>query len=176
MVRRRGVAALLTLAVINVFTLAAGLAVVRMLPPRLAALKVASVADGPVVDGGAVLTAGTRGGWGRAGPLSGAARAPRVSVMIAAPPTGRVLLSEGGSRLATPASTAKLATAAAALATLGAGARFTTRVVRGAAADSIILVGGGDPTLAVNQFPAQAYPRPAPLASLRAPTARALQS
>jgi D-alanyl-D-alanine carboxypeptidase/D-alanyl-D-alanine-endopeptidase (penicillin-binding protein 4) len=96
--------------------------------------------------------------------------------MIADPATGRVLLSEGGSRLATPASTAKLATAAAALATLGAGARFTTRVVRGATADSIILVGGGDPTLAANPFPAQDYPRPATLASLAAATARALKA
>ena len=87
MVRRTRVAALLTLAVINVFTLAAGLAVVRMLPPRLAALRVASVADGPVVDGGAVLTAGTRGGAlptasglrsALAGPLSAAALGPRV--------------------------------------------------------------------------------------------------
>jgi D-alanyl-D-alanine carboxypeptidase/D-alanyl-D-alanine-endopeptidase (penicillin-binding protein 4) len=185
MVRRTRVAALLTLAVINVFTLAAGLAVVRMLPPRLAALKVASVADGPIVGGGAVLTAGTRGGAlptasglrsALAGPLSAAALGPRVSVMIADPATGRVLLSEGGSRLATPASTAKLATAAAALATLGPGARFTTRVVRGATADSIILVGGGDPTLAANPFPAQDYPRPATLASLAAATARALKA
>jgi len=185
MVRRTRVAALLTLAVINVFTLVAGLAVVRMLPPRLAALKVASVADGPVVAGGAVLTAGTRGGAlptasglrsALAGPLSAAALGPQVSVVVADPSTGRVLLSEHGSRLATPASTAKLATAAAALATLGAGARFTTRVVRGATADSIILVGGGDPTLAVNQFPAQDYPRPATLASLAAATAQALKA
>jgi D-alanyl-D-alanine carboxypeptidase/D-alanyl-D-alanine-endopeptidase (penicillin-binding protein 4) len=185
MVRRTRVAALLTLAVINVFTLVAGVAVIRMLPPRLAALKVASVADGPVVSGGAVLTAGTRGGAlptasglrsALAGPLSAAALGPQVSVTIADPSTGRVLLSEHGSRLATPASTAKLATAAAALATLGAGARFTTRVVRGATAGSIILVGGGDPTLAVGQFPAQDYPRPATLASLAAATARALKA
>src|SRR5579863_630544 len=185
MVRRTRVAAVLTLAVINVFTLVAGLAVVRMLPPRLAALKVASVADDPVTAGGAVLTGGSRTGAlptasglrsALAGPLSAAALGPQVSVMVADPSTGRVLLSEGGSRLTTPASTAKLATAAAALATLGAGARFTTRVVRGATADSIVLVGGGDPTLAVNPFPAQDYPQPATLSGLAAATAQALKA
>jgi len=40
MVRRTRRAALLTLAMINVFTLAAGIVVSRMLPPRLAALRV----------------------------------------------------------------------------------------------------------------------------------------
>ena len=183
MVRRTRVAALLTLAVINVFTLVAGLAVVRMLPPRLAALEVASVAGGPVVGGGAVLTGGTRSGAlptssglrsALAGPLSAAALGPQVSAMVADPSTGRILLSEHGSQPSTPASTAKLATAAAALAALGPGARFATRVVSGATADSIILVGGGDPTLAVNQFPAQDYPRPATLAGLAAATAQAL--
>jgi len=103
MVRRTRVAALLTLAMINVFTLVAGLAVARMLPPRLAALKVATVASGPVVGGGAVLTGGTRGGAlptagglrsALAGPLSAAALGPQVSVMVADPSTGRVLLSE----------------------------------------------------------------------------------
>ena len=49
MVRRTRIAAVLTLAVINVFTLAAGIAVARMLPPRLAALKVPVVAAGPVM-------------------------------------------------------------------------------------------------------------------------------
>ena len=46
MVRRTRLLALLTLAMINVFTLAAGIAVARMLPPRLAALKVPIVAAG----------------------------------------------------------------------------------------------------------------------------------
>jgi D-alanyl-D-alanine carboxypeptidase/D-alanyl-D-alanine-endopeptidase (penicillin-binding protein 4) len=59
---------------------------------------------------------------------------------------------------------------------LGANATFTTRVVHGATPDRVILVGGGDPTLAVNQFPAQDYPQPATLASLAAATARALKA
>jgi serine-type D-Ala-D-Ala carboxypeptidase/endopeptidase (penicillin-binding protein 4) len=185
MVRRTRVAAVLTLAVINVFTLAAGIAVARMLPARLAALRVPSVAAGPALGGGAVLSAGTQAGSlptasglrsALAGPLSAPALGPQVSVLVADSATGRVLLSENGAQLATPASTAKLATALAALEVLGGGARFTTRVVDGAGPGSIILVGGGDPTLAVNQFPAQDYPRPATLASLAASTARALKS
>jgi serine-type D-Ala-D-Ala carboxypeptidase/endopeptidase (penicillin-binding protein 4) len=185
MVRRTRMAALLTLAVINVFTLVAGIAVVRMLPARLAALRVPSVVPGPTLGGGAVLSAGTQAGplptasglrSALAGPLSAPALGPQVSVLVADPVTGQVLLSEHGAQLATPASTAKLATALAALAVLGGRARFTTRVVEAAGPGSIILVGGGDPTLAVNQFPAQDYPRPATLASLAASTARALKS
>ena len=48
--------------------------------------------------------------------------------------------------------------------------------MHGATPDDIILVGGGDPTLAVNRFPAQDYPKPATLASLAAATARGLKS
>jgi serine-type D-Ala-D-Ala carboxypeptidase/endopeptidase (penicillin-binding protein 4) len=183
MVRRTRLAAVLTLAMINVFTLAAGLAVARMLPPRLAALRVPTVAAAPVAGGDAVLGTGTRDGpmptanglrSALAGPLSAAALGPQVSALVADPATGQVLLSEHGGQLMTPASTTKLATGLAALAVLGDEARFTTRVVRGTAPGSIVLVGGGDPTLAVNPFPAQDYPRPATLASLAAATARAL--
>jgi D-alanyl-D-alanine carboxypeptidase/D-alanyl-D-alanine-endopeptidase (penicillin-binding protein 4) len=185
MVRRTRRAALLTLAMINVFTLAAGIAVARMLPSRLAALRVPTVAPGQVIGAGAVLPAGTGGGSlptasglrsALAGPLSASALGPRVSVMVADPVTGRVLLSENGTRPSTPASTTKLVTGLAALAVLGGGARFTTRVVRGGAADRIILVGSGDPTLAVNRFRAGDYPQPATLASLAAATARALRA
>jgi serine-type D-Ala-D-Ala carboxypeptidase/endopeptidase (penicillin-binding protein 4) len=185
MVRRTRIAALLTLAMVNVFTLVAGIAVARMLPARLAALRVPSVTAVPVLGGGAILPTGIQAGplptasglrSALAGPLSAPALGPQVSVLVADPVTGRALLSEQGARLATPASTAKLATALAALAVLGGQARFTTRVVDGAGPGRIILVGGGDPTLAVNPFPAQAYPRPATLASLAASTARTLKS
>ena len=184
MLRRTKPAAVLTLAMINVFTLAAGITVARMLPSRLAALRVPSVAAGPVSRAGIVLApvadgplptaSGLRSAL--AGPLSAAALGPQVSAVVADPATGRVLLSEDGTRLATPASTAKLVTSAAALTVLGPGATFTTRVVRGATPGRIVLVGGGDPTLAVNRFPAGDYPQPATLASLAAGTARALKA
>src|SRR5271166_5130743 len=182
---RRTRAAVLTLAMINVFTLAAGITVARMLPPRLAALRVPTVAAGRVDGAGAVLAPGTAGGSlptasglraALAGPLSVAALGPQVAAMVADPATGKVLLSQDGARLLTPASTTKLVTSVAALAALGPDATFTTRVVHGATPDHIIVVGGGDPTLAVNQFPAQDYPQPATLASLAAATARALKS
>jgi serine-type D-Ala-D-Ala carboxypeptidase/endopeptidase (penicillin-binding protein 4) len=185
MVRRTRIAAVLTLAMINVFTLAAGITVARMLPPRLAALRVPTVAAGQVDGPGPVLAPGTAGGSpptasglrsALAGPLSAAALGPQVSVVVADAATGRMLLSEDGDRLMTPASTAKIVTSAAALAVLGANATFTTRVVHGTTPDRIVVVGGGDPTLAVNQFPAQDYPKPATLASLAAATARALKS
>jgi serine-type D-Ala-D-Ala carboxypeptidase/endopeptidase (penicillin-binding protein 4) len=185
MVRRTRRAAVLTLAMINVFTLAAGITVARMLPPRLAALRVPTVAAGRVDGAGAVLAPGTAGGSlptasglrsALAGPLSAAALGPQVAAMVADPATGRVLLSQDGTRLLTPASTTKLVTSVAALAALGPNATFTTRVVQGATADRIIIVGGGDPTLAVNPFPSQDYPQPATLASLAAATARALKS
>src|SRR5580704_7531 len=185
MARRTRIAAVLTLAMINVFTLAASITVARMLPPRLAALRVPTVAAGPVDGAGTVLAPATADGSlpsasglrsALAGPLSAAALGPQVSAVVADPATGLVLLSKDGARLLTPASTAKLVTSVAALAVLGPNATFTTRVVNGGTPDRIILVGGGDPTLAVNQFPAQDYPQPATLASLAAATARALKS
>ena len=54
----------------------------------------------------------------------------------------------------------------AALATLGPDARFTTTVRQ--VGGTVVLVGGGDPTLAVNEYPSSDYPRPATLAQLAA--------
>ena len=185
MVRRTRLVAVLTLAMVNVFALAAGIAVARMLPPRLAALKIPTVAAGRVSGPGTVLAAGaarsalpTASGLrsGLAGPLSAAALGPRVSAVVADPATGRVLWSQNADQPYTPASTTKLVTSAAALAGLGPDARFTTRVVKGSARNQIVLVGGGDPTLAVQQYPAGQYPRPATLARLAAQAARALKA
>src|SRR5262249_47303186 len=89
---------------------------------------------------------------------------------VADPASGTMLWSQDPDQLATPASTTKLVTAAAALAALGPDATFTTKVVRGATDNSVILVGGGDPTLAVRPFPPGQYPRPA----TRPPTSAAL--
>jgi len=183
MVRRTRLLALATLAVINVITLVGGIAVARMLPGRLAALRIPSVAAGRVAVAGPVLSAGSAGalpsssGLGSAlsGPLSSSSLGPHVLATVTDPLTGQVLYSRGGLQLATPASTAKLATATAALAVLGADARFTTRVVSAGPGD-IVLVGGGDPTLAVNAYPADDYPQPATLASLAALTARRLKA
>src|SRR5260221_14326581 len=101
MVRRTRKAALLTLAMINLFTLAAGIVVVRMLPPRLAALRVPSVAAGQVSGAGKVLATGTQRGSlptaaglrsALAVPLSAAALCPRVAALVANPVPRRGLL------------------------------------------------------------------------------------
>ena len=181
--RRTRLAVVLTLAVLNVVTLVAGIAVARMLPARLAALKVPALAAAPVSAGGTVLATGTgpsslptASGLRAAlsGPLSAAALGSSVSALIADPATGQVLLSEHGTQAMTPASTTKLATGLAALAVLGGDHTFSTRVVHGDSAAAIVLVGGGDPALAANPFPAGSYPQPGTLSGLAASTARAL--
>ena len=90
--------------------------------------------------------------------------------------SGQVLLSRNASSGFAPASTAKLAVAVAALDVLGPAATFTTRVVAGSSASSIVLVGGGDPTLAAGHPPASNYPQSAALASLAGQTARELRA
>jgi D-alanyl-D-alanine carboxypeptidase/D-alanyl-D-alanine-endopeptidase (penicillin-binding protein 4) len=88
--------------------------------------------------------------------------------------TGQVLYARhAGARFA-PASTTKVATAVAALHVLGPDTRFATTVVTGRGA-AIVLVGGGDPTLAAGAPPATDYPQPATLAQLAAKTARELR-
>ena len=61
--------------------------------------------------------------------------------------TGEVLLDRDGGTPNRTASVMKVVTSAAALAALGPDYRFVTRVVKGAEPGSIVLVGGGDPTL-----------------------------
>ena len=86
------------------------------------------------------------------GPRCPRARPARKSAWRSADArTGKVLYAENGRALATPASTTKVATAVAALAVLGPDARFTTSVRK--VSGGIVLVGGGDPTLAVNGLP-----------------------
>src|ERR1700745_2965241 len=119
MARRTRLAVVLTLAMISVFTLAAGITVARMLPPRLAALKVPTVAAKPVSQAGPVLAPATRGGplpaanglrSALAGPLSSAALGPRVSAAVTDPASGTMLWSQDPDQLATPPSPTKLCT------------------------------------------------------------------
>ena len=177
----RGVA-LLTLALINVFTLAAGVTLVRVLPPRLAMLKPVRVADRPDVQASPVLGS-TRGGamptssgldTALGSVLSSAALGTGVSAVVA-DESGRVVWSRSPGQMAAPASTEKVATAVAALDVLGPGAHFTTKVVSGPG-DSIVLVGGGDPTLAAGAPPLTDYPQPATLQALAAATAKGLKA
>jgi D-alanyl-D-alanine carboxypeptidase/D-alanyl-D-alanine-endopeptidase (penicillin-binding protein 4) len=106
--------------------------------------------------------------------LPRAATGDGVGIEVADAGSGQVLYAANAGTPATPASTTKVVTAVAALAALGPDARFTTTVRQ--VGGTVVLVGGGDPTLAVNEYPSSDYPRPATLAQLAAATARALKA
>jgi D-alanyl-D-alanine carboxypeptidase/D-alanyl-D-alanine-endopeptidase (penicillin-binding protein 4) len=184
-VRRTRTTALAALVLLNVFTLAAGLVVAHMLPPRLARLLIPVAATRPLIGAVPVLApAVTSSAAARptstalatmlGTALPAAATGPGVGIEVADARTGQVLYQDNASALATPASTTKVVTAVASLAVLGPDARFTTTVR--AEGNTIVLVGGGDPTLAVNKYPSSAYPQPATLAALAAATAHALKA
>ena len=83
--------------------------------------------------------------------------------------TGSVLWDHGSSVPAAPASTNKLLTSAAALLGLGQQTTLNTTVVAGSTPGTVILVGGGDPTL--NSLPApkqSVYPGAARMTDLAA--------
>jgi D-alanyl-D-alanine carboxypeptidase/D-alanyl-D-alanine-endopeptidase (penicillin-binding protein 4) len=84
------------------------------------------------------------------GPLLGdSALGPSVAGSIVDASTGDALYDLRGASAMTPASAAKLLTAAAVLQTRGPNYRIPTRVVAGSNPGDVVLVGGGDPTLAV---------------------------
>ena len=180
MTNRTAVTALATLAMLNVFTLGAGVAVAGMLPARLALWQVPRVAKARLQAPAPVLAPASPHGP----PPSRARLAALLGPLIAAHPlgqhvgavvtdldTGTVLYSANAGSAFEPASNAKLLTAVAALSALGPSARFTTRVVAGPRPGLLTLVGGGDPTLAAGPPPRTDYPQPATLASLAAATA-----
>jgi D-alanyl-D-alanine carboxypeptidase/D-alanyl-D-alanine-endopeptidase (penicillin-binding protein 4) len=182
---RLRVNALIALAMLNVFTLGAGIAVAGFLPARLALWKIPAVKAAPLASPGTALAPAsspdplpTRQGLSAAlGPLLASHSLGRhVGAVVTTLGTGGQLFSQDATSGFAPASSAKLLTAAAALSVLGPDARFTTKVMTGTASRSIVLVGGGDPTLAAGRPPAQDYPQPATLASLAAATARRLRA
>jgi serine-type D-Ala-D-Ala carboxypeptidase/endopeptidase (penicillin-binding protein 4) len=83
--------------------------------------------------------------------LKDPALGPRVNVSIVDVSAGTPLLQQNADTMTTPASTTKLLTAVAVLAARGPAYRLTTRAVAGASPGDVVLVGGGDPTLAVNR-------------------------
>jgi D-alanyl-D-alanine carboxypeptidase/D-alanyl-D-alanine-endopeptidase (penicillin-binding protein 4) len=178
----------LTLVLLCLYTIGAGAAIARLLPTRLALLRVPQVATRTLARGDAAL----RGATGSPGAGAGRATAggvsarlsgligsgnlgPRVGALVTDLSTGQVLYSFNATTGFTPASTTKLATAVAALHTLGPATTFTTSawVTR---SQRIVLVGGGDPTLAAGRYPSADYPQPATLSSLAAATARQLRA
>jgi D-alanyl-D-alanine carboxypeptidase/D-alanyl-D-alanine-endopeptidase (penicillin-binding protein 4) len=83
------------------------------------------------------------------GPVVGDSRLGTAGVSVVDLETGTVLYGQRETSPVTPASTTKIVTATAALAALGPYHHLKTRVVAGAKAGEVVLVGAGDPTLAV---------------------------
>lgn len=188
MLRRRGRLLPAAMGVLCAFTIVAGLTVVRLLPHRIAIWRPPSIAASRLASPASVLDPAsgvavsaqsvTPAGVSRAlAPVVGsAAFGPSLGVLVTSLATGQVLYASSANSGFTPASTNKLATAAAVLKVLGPAARLTTKVVVGAGSGSIVLVGGGDPTLASGPPPATEYPQPATLAELARATAQALRA
>ncbi|MET9019750.1 D-alanyl-D-alanine carboxypeptidase/D-alanyl-D-alanine-endopeptidase [Actinopolymorpha sp. NPDC004070] len=105
-----------------------------------------------------------------------------TSVAIRDVTTGRLLYGKDPTTGFIPASTTKLLTSTAALGLLGPDHRFTTKVVRGAKPGQIVLVGGGDPSLATAAAqsrivdPAHSFRDAPTVDGLAARTAKALRA
>lgn len=97
-----------------------------------------------------------------------------MSAMVRLASTGEVLFDRNGNQASRPASVQKILTSAAALATLGPDYRATTTVVRGANPGEIVLVGGGDLTLARDG--SNVYPGAASLPDLASTALAAYQA
>jgi serine-type D-Ala-D-Ala carboxypeptidase/endopeptidase (penicillin-binding protein 4) len=186
-VRRRTRLIVAATALLCVFTIGAGVTVATLLPKRLALWRPATIAVVPLAGSRPALSAATgtistppgitMQGLSKAlAPVLGSgALGPSVGLLVTNLTTGQVLYSKDSSAGFTPASTTKLATSVAALQVLGADDRFKTTVVTGASSRSIVLVGGGDPTLAAGRPPAGDYPQPATLLDLARATAHTLR-
>lgn len=109
-------------------------------------------------------------GAGIAAALDRLAATPALGALtgtVVDPANGAVLWDRAADRGAVPGSTAKLLTAAAALLTLGSTERLGTRVYPGADPGTVVLVGGGDPTLtALPTGINGVYPEPSRLGQL----------
>ncbi|MGC4784418.1 D-alanyl-D-alanine carboxypeptidase/D-alanyl-D-alanine endopeptidase [Micromonospora zamorensis] len=85
-------------------------------------------------------------------PLVGAAvLGSRVNVSVADVISGQTLFAKGADDGTVPASVTKLATAVTVLAAREPGYRIPTRAVAGAKAGEVVIIGGGDPTLAIDK-------------------------
>ena len=175
------------LALLCAFTVGAGVSVVRLLPGRLELWQPPRIAAGKLAGADQVLGTASGQPSGLAATAAGVSTAigpvlsspdfgPQLGVLVTDLSTGQVLYSRAASSGFTPASTTKLATSVAALQVLGPAATFSTKVETGATAADIVLVGGGDPTLAAGTPPATDYPQPATLLQLAARTAQALRA
>lgn len=181
----------LTLALLCLFTLGAGVEITRLLPARLALFQMPTISgtsrvatvktlrsvSDPSNGAGATRSPATRAVTAKLSPLIGTGMlGQQVGALVINYSTGHVLYALNPDTGFTPASTTKLATAVAAIDTFGAAARFSTAVRLTSDGHDLVLVGGGDPTLAAGRYPADFYPQPASLVALAAQTARVLRA
>jgi len=106
-------------------------------PPRLQLAPLA--ADAPIPTKTGVAAALNK--------LAGSSALGTLTGVVVNPADDQVLWSRNPEKTMQPGSTGKLLTTAAALLTLDPSMRIKTRVVAGTSPDSVVLVGGGDPTL-----------------------------
>jgi len=109
-------------------------------PPAKVSLAVKGVAkDAPTPSASGIKAA-------LSGPAAVGALAPLTGVVID-PATGTALWQQGDTTPAIPASTIKILAAAAALLSLDHTAQLSTKVVQGDTPGTVVVIGGGDPTL-----------------------------
>jgi D-alanyl-D-alanine carboxypeptidase/D-alanyl-D-alanine-endopeptidase (penicillin-binding protein 4) len=178
--RREPIVVVCTLCLLNVFVVSAGAAVVNLTPEHDLAPRPPTVAGRAIVAPGDAMpaAANTTAPLPRPGTLAarlarptGLAGAP-INAVVIDPDTREVLYDQRSQVPLVPASTTKIVTATAALAALGPDHRLTTKVVR--SAGRIVLVGGGDPTLAGERT--NGFLQPAALSDLAKRTAAALRA
>jgi D-alanyl-D-alanine carboxypeptidase/D-alanyl-D-alanine-endopeptidase (penicillin-binding protein 4) len=142
--------------------------------PAGAALVPVLAGDKP---GGALTAAELAAALGPAALAPGLGK--HVGIAVADPASPALLFDLHAGDAFAPASTNKVVTAVAALTALGPDDRFATRVRQGpnsGPTPTIVLVGGGDPTLSTQGPPADPGYRPASLDELAAGTATALRA
>lgn len=83
--------------------------------------------------------------------IEGSALGKRVNVSVVDLATGASLYDRRGDVPTVPASVTKLVTGVAVLAARGPAYRITTRVVAGRTPGEVVIIGGGDPTLAIDE-------------------------
>lgn len=175
----------LVAALVSAFAAGAGLAAMTLggdsdPTPSLVARE--PVTAPPVLRPSPPEATGTNGALEGPVPSASARHAPRpgsrAAGLVMDPSSGRVLASHRAGEPVTPASAAKLLVAAAALTSLGPDARLTTEAVRISRPEqpaTVVLVGGGDPTLA-GPAADPGYPEPARLGELARQTAAAVRA